>query len=473
MTLTERSAFARFASYGGQAESANASACALVTLALAAIFALAPARADAPHVYAITRARIVTAAGAPIDSGTLVIRNGLIDSVGASANVPPEATVIDGKGLTLYPGLIDMGNAAGLDVPASAVPRDARTRVELERWKRQSLLHPYVEAANYVKSDSPDLRRLAAIGITTILSLPPGDVVRGRSSLLNVVAPDDQPQIGNIADERRGLYVVKTPVALHVALVDRAQGTGYPESLFGVIAFVRQAFLDAQHYQAEWARYEKTKAGPRPVYDQALDGLQPALAAKLPVVFHVNNALDIRRALALAREFKLNALIAGAQEANEVIDDVKAQKTALIFSLNLPTRSRMLAPDADEPIRVVRQRVNMPNVPAELDRAGVMLAFESGGLKEPADFIRNAAKVVKGGLSPDAAIRALTINAATLAGAADRLGSIEKGKIANVIATDGDLFDEKTKVKHVFVDGRPVDLNAAAQPRPAGRGARQ
>jgi imidazolonepropionase-like amidohydrolase len=462
-------------------------------LALAAVFFVS-LRADAPHVYAITGARIVTVAGAPIESGTLVIRNGFIDAVGAAVTAPADAMTIDGRGLTVYPGLIDMGTSAGLDVPASPPPQNARTRLEAERWKRQSILHPHLEAANYVRSDAPDLRRLASAGITSVLSLPPGDVVRGRSSLINVVAPDDQPQIGNIADERRGLYVVKTPVALHIALVDRAQGTGYPESLFGVIAFVRQALLDAQHYQAEWARYESpesgvrspkaeqsnvprpladtghrtSNAGRRPVYDQALDALQPALAGRLPVVFHVNSALDIQRALARAKEFRLTATICGAQEADRVLDDLKAQKTRLIFSLDLPARSRLLAPEADEPIRVIRQRANVPKVPGQLERAGILFAFHSGGLREPADFVRNAARVVKAGLSPDAAIKALTINAATMAGAADRLGSLEKGKIANVIVTDGDLFDEKTKVKHVFVDGRLVDLEAVPAARPAG-----
>jgi imidazolonepropionase-like amidohydrolase len=144
---------------------------------------------------------------------------------------------------------------------------------------------------------------------------------------------------------------------------------------------------------------------------------------------------------------------------------LKTRKAPLIFSLNLPTRSRMLAPDADEPIRVIRQRVNMPKVPGELHRAGVTFAFESGGLREPSDFLRNVAKIVKAGLPADVAVKALTINAATLAGAGDRLGSLEKAKIGNVLATDGDLFDEKTKVKYVFVDGRPVDLQAAAPAR--------
>src|SRR5512133_1192475 len=134
---------------------------------LVALALFVPVRGDAPHVYAITGARIVTAAGAPIESGTLVIRNGLIDAVGPAAAAPADAMTIDGRGLTLYPGLIDLGYAGGLDVPASPPPQNPRTRLDGERWKRQWILHPYLEAANYVRSDAPDLRRLAAAGITT------------------------------------------------------------------------------------------------------------------------------------------------------------------------------------------------------------------------------------------------------------------------------------------------------------------
>ena len=93
-------------------------------------------------------------------------------------------------------------------------------------------------------------------------------------------------------------------------------------------------------------------------------------------------------------------------------------------------------------------------MPAALDKAGVAFAFQSAGLKDPKDFLKNAAKAVKEGLAPDAAIRALTVNAARIAGAADRLGSLEKGKIANVIVADGDVFADTTKITHVFVDGR-------------------
>ena len=443
---------------------------ALLTAALAALLTIA-ARADAPRTYAITGARIVTSAGTPIANGTVVFRNGFIEAVGASDGVPADARIIEGKGLTVYPGLIDMGNPAGLEVPTSAQPASARTREEIERWKREAILRPQVVAADYVKADAPDLKRLAAAGITSILAVPPGTVVKGQSSLLNVAAPDEEPQYGNIADQRRGLYVVRTPVALHVAFPERTPGDAYPESLMGVISFVRQAFLDAAHYQAELAFCDRVKReAARPVYDRALEAMQPALAGRVPVAFEANEFREILRSLGMAKEFKLDPVIAGGGEADQAIADLKAQKSRVLFSLNYPVRSRMLAPDADEPLRALRQRANAPKVPAALAKAGVLFAFESGGLRDPKDFVRNAAKAVKAGLSPDAAIRAMTLDAATIAGVGDRLGSIEKGKIANLIVTEGDLFDEKMTIKHVFVDGRPVVLEPTAAPQPPRRG---
>ncbi|MGE5814142.1 MAG: amidohydrolase family protein, partial [Acidobacteriota bacterium] len=145
----------------------------------------------------------------------------------------------------------------------------------------------------------------------------------------------------------------------------------------------------------------------------------------------------------------------------------------VISSLNYPSRPRTLAPEADEPIRVLRERAEATQTLAALQKAGVPFAFGSGGLKEPKDFVKNAGKAVREGLPADAAIRALTIDAARIAGVGERLGSIEKGKIANLVVTDGDLFDDKTKIKHVFVDGRLVEIEEPPAQRPAQRGSVQ
>ena len=438
-------------------------------------FAVAP-RAEAPQIYAIRGARLVTASGAPIATGTIVLRNGLIDAVGADVAVPPDATVIDGAGMSVYPGLIDMGNAAGLDAAPPAAPATFRTLEDAERWKRSVILRPELEAARVVRPDAPELARLAASGVTTVLATPTAGLFKGQSALVNVSAPPDEPQIGAVADPRRGLQVVRTPVALHVSLAlgpggGRGGGGGYPVSLLGSIAFVRQSFLDAQHQQLEKQRYDKAKSGvARPAYDPSLDAIQPALARAMPVAFEADLSREILRALNMAKAFNLDPVITGAREADQVVADLKAQNARVIYNLDFPARSRALAPDADEPIRELRARAQASKTPGSLDKAGVLFAFSSGGIQQPRDFVRNAARTVKDGLSPDAAVRALTINAARIAGAADRLGSLEKGKIANVIVTDGDLFEDRTRVVHVFVDGRKVEPEAPAPAGGRGRG---
>ena len=435
-----------------------------VLIALSLPFAL---RADAPHVYAIRGARIVTAAGSPIDNGTIVIRHGIVDAVGASVPVPSEATVIDGAGTTVYPGLIDLGNTRAADQPVPQPPQNLRTTAELERWKRQQIFKPQARAADAVKVDDAELTRLAAAGVTSVLALPAGEVIAGQSALVNVVAPPDSPQIGSLAEGRRGLIVLRSPVALHVSFPDRprAAANGYPESLMGVMAFVRQAFLDAQHY----AETEGVRGPDGEGSDPALAAMQPAIERKIPVAFEANEGRQILRALKLAKELKLDPIVTGARHAGEVATDLKAHNARVIYSLNYPVRPRTLAPDADEPVSALRERAEAPRVPAALAAAGISFAFASAGATDPKDFVRNAAKAVKAGLGEDAAIRAMTIAAATIAGAADRLGSIEKGKIANLVVADNNLFDEKTKITRGFVEGRPVALDAAAPP-PSGRG---
>jgi imidazolonepropionase-like amidohydrolase len=437
-------------------------------LAIATALAVG-ASADAPNVYAIKGAKIVTVSGAPIASGTVVIRNGLIEAAGASIEAPADARVIEGNGLTVYPGLIDMGNSAGLDLQVNRQqPATLRTTEEAERWKRELIFKPEVNAADHLQ-DAPELARFAGAGVTSVLSTPPGVIVKGRSALVNVTAPPDEPPIGNVGDYRVGLQVVRTPVALHIEFPGGVPGDGYPNSLLGVIAFVRQSFLDAQYQRTLAQRAAKT-AAVRPAYDPSLDALQPALEGRLPVAFEANASREILRALALAQEFKLDPVISGGREADQVAAEIKARSARVIYNVNYPTRSRALAPDADESITALRERANAPKVPGALDKAGVVFAFSAAGVREPRDFVRNVARAIREGLPADAALRALTINAAKIAGADNRVGSIDKGKIANLVVTSGDLFDENTQVKHVFIDGRLVAIDPAAPQRGGGRG---
>lgn len=443
----------------------------LALAAGAAAGVLVHAQEPAPLWYAITNARIVPVSGATLDNGTVVFRRGLIVQVGAGVTAPAAAVVIDGKGLTVYPGLIDMGSTAGVELPEAPRAENPQTTEEIERAKRALLVRPHLHAAEHVNPAAQALARSAAAGITTILATPSGDVIRGQSALVNTAAGPDAPQIGALADDRRVQLVVRTPVALHVSFAERpGGGNAYPASLMGVIAFVRQAFLDAQYQHQASQYYEKHPTGmARPAHDPVLAALEPALAGRLPVAFEAELARQILRALDMARAFKLDAIVTNAREADQVAGDLKAANARVILSLNYPKKPESLAPDADEPLSTLRARRNAPRTAGALDKAGVTFAFASAGLSEPKDFVKNAAHAVQNGLTRDAAVKALTLNAATIAGAADRLGSIETGKIANLVVTDGDLFDEKMTIKHVFIDGKPVNLDVEPPAR-GGRG---
>jgi imidazolonepropionase-like amidohydrolase len=419
-----------------------------MALAVASVAVLA-AQQEAPYSYAITGARIVPVSGPVIDNGTIVFAGGTITAVGTGVTAPAGAITIAGKGLSVYPGLIDMGSTAGLEAPAIPRADNPQTTEDIERVKRDTLLRAHLRAADHMNPAATALTKAAEAGITAILATPGSDGIRGQSALVLTSIGADLPQIGALADDRRGAVVVRTPVALHVGVADSpAGGSAYPNSLMGIIAFNRQAFLDAQWYQ---------QAGNRP-HSAPLEAMQPALTGRLPVAFRATTSREILRALDMAKAFKLDPIITTARQVEDVTADLKAANARVIYSLNFPTRRPSLAPDADESLSVLRDRANAPKGPAVLDKAGVLFAFESNGLSDPKDFLKNAQKTVANGLSKDAAIKALTLNAATVAGAGDRLGSLERGKIANVIVTEGDLFEEKSAIKHVFVNGRPVRL---------------
>ena len=443
-----------------------------LAVAAAALACGLAVRAEAPRTYAIKGARLVTVSGAPIQSGTIVLKNGLIDAVGADVAAPPDAVVIDGSGMTVYPGLIDMGNSAGTDITINMAQaqQGSRTTDDAERAKRTLILRPHVLAAEHIRLDAPELSRLAAGGVTSVLATPPGILVKGQSALVNVTTPEFAPIVGAVVQPRAGLSVLRSPVALHVELT-RVGGDGFPAALLGGIAFVRQSFIDAQYQHLVQQRYQKGPANlARPSFDPALDAMQPSLAGQLPVAFEAGLHREVLRALDMAKEFKLSPIITGGIESDLAASELKAANAKVLFSVNYPVRSRALAPDAEESARELRLRARAPKTPAALAAAGVPFAFSGAGLAAPADFVRNVARAVREGLSEQAALRALTLDAAAIAGAADRVGSLDKGKIANVIVTSGDLFNEATRIRHVFVDGRIVNIEAADAP--SGRGGR-
>jgi imidazolonepropionase-like amidohydrolase len=417
-----------------------------------------------PRYFAITNARIVPVSGPVLESGTVVVAKGLIQAVGATVAVPPEAWVIDGKGLTVYPGLIDAGTDLGL--PKEEVAEESAPAAGRGRARRRPAVTgpismgpedrpgttPWRVAADELKADDKRIETWRSAGFTTALSVPDGGIFPGQASLIDLVG------------ERPGEMVVK-PLAA-VALSFKGGGfTGFPSSRMGTIAYMRQVLADTRWYEQAAAVYE---ANPnkyeRPVYDRTERVVGGAIRRKEIVLVPANNSIQILRAMRLADEWNIPAVLYGGQAGYAVADAVAAKRMPVLVSLKWPERPKDPDPEAEQTVRDLRFRDRAPGTPAALVKAGAKFAFYSGGLAGPKEIFKAAKKALDAGLAPDAALRAFTLDAASILGVSDRMGSIEPGKIANLVVTDGDIFNEKTKIKYVFVDGRWFEIHEA----PAG-----
>jgi imidazolonepropionase-like amidohydrolase len=430
------------------------------------------AQRSALDTYAITNARIVTVSGAPIERGTVVIRDGLIAAVGANVTAPADARIIDGAGLTVYPGLIDSSTSLGIPQPSpapSASPAgggggfgqfraQTSTTVALNSTQPPGL-QPEVVVEDFLRPGGEQIEAARNAGITTALSAPRQGIWMGQSALINLSGDTAQQMI------------VRSPVALHVGFTPLRSGV-YPTSLMGVFAVLRQMLLDAGRYRELQQAYERSPRGTRrPDQDRALAALLPVLDGAMPVVMYADREREIARALDLAEEFKLKAIIAGGLESSKVADRLRERKVPVLLSLNFPRRTTAALPEADpEPVRVLRERVEAPKAAARLVTARAKFAFQSGGITNIADFRANIQRAIDGGLGREDALRAVTIWPAEILGVSDRLGTIETGKIANLTITRGDIFDRNRTIAHVFIDGRPVDLRPADPTAPAAAG---
>ncbi len=303
-------------------------------------------------------------------------------------------------------------------------------------------------------------------GITTSLSAPTSGYLRGRAALVD------------LSDENLPDAVVKSPAAMTMAFSRGGRGGGggfgrggYPGSLMGIFAAFRQEVLDAQRYGTWTAMYDRNPRGmERPTMNAGLDAMQPVVNGQMPVIFEANSAREIDRAIKLAHEFKLKAVIAGGAEADQCIPELKASGIPVLLSLDFPTRA---ATDTEpQLLRTLEQRVDAPKVAGKLAAAGVAFAFSSGGITNWAEFLGNAAKTVSEGLSADAAVQALTSTPARIFGVEQQLGSIEPGKIANLTITRGGLFEPGVKVETLFIDGRMIRPEVTATNGRGGRGGR-
>lgn len=420
--------------------------------------------------YAITNAKIVTVSGATIEKGTVVVRDGLIESVGADVRVPADAQVFDGTGLTVYPGFTDAYSNLGLAAPArpatgggpggggggQAAAAAAAAQAPSSNSNYPAGLRPEYSTIDDVRAGEAQFDANRNAGFTTALSVGRERIFNGQSALIDLA--------GDSVSE----MTVKSPVAMHISF-STIPGQ-YPGSLLGTFSALRQMFNDAKRLDEMNKMYAADPKGmKRPEADKSLEALIPVLNRQMVVVFNANRENDIARALDLAKEYNLKAMIAGGQEADKFINRLKSQDVAVLLSLNFPKRTAAANPDADpESLETLRFRANVPKVAGKLAAAGVKFAFQSGGATSVNDFFTSINRSTENGLSKEAAVRAMTLSPAEIFGVSDRMGSVEAGKIANLTVVKGDLFADQRTITHVFVDGKLFEPKAPEPP--AGRG---
>jgi imidazolonepropionase-like amidohydrolase len=427
-------------------------------LAAVAVMALGAWPDSAPaartDVYVLVGARIVTVSGSAVDNGTLVMRDGVIEAVGAGVTVPPDARLIRADGLVLTPGIIDAFSGTGLPSPA---PRGGGGSGGPAPAPGPSPLAPQAMALDRVRV--ADALKVRDAGITTVLVIPREGVLPGQSVILN------------LSGDKAEAMALKQPAALHLHLSTLARQ--YPGSLMGTVAYARQSLDDAIRYRDEWTGYERSPSGKkRPRYDAALAAWQDVLAGKETLVITAFRENDVRRAVAIADEFKIKIAVAGAPQAFRVAELIKARKLPLLVSVNFdPPRAASFFGTPDEG-KERRDIEDAERNPSELHKAGVRFALVSAYAP---NFLAGVRKAIERGLPRDVALRAVTLEAAAALGIADRTGSLEPGKIADVVAWSGDPLTTDAKAKMVFVDGvlYEPEETPAPSPSPKAEGGQQ
>ncbi len=388
--------------------------------------------------YVIRGGTVVPVVGAKIPNGTVLISGGKIQAVGANVAAPQGATVIDATGLFVYPGMIDSGTELGLteigSVPGSTDPREIGD------------FNPQDVALTAVNAHSELIPVTRVNGVTTVVTSATGALMSGTAALIDLWGwtPDEmaiKPRVAQVMS-----YPSSGGGGRGGGFGGRPQGDA-SETASRQVRAMRDFFADARAYAEVKAKLATGGSAPNaPRVNQAMESLVPAIRGEMPIIFDVNTIDQIRGVLTLADSFKLKVILRGPRDAWRVADTLAARGIPVSVG---PTTQ---VPGTDDPYDAIYAQ------PGVLAKAGVKIAFQTSGASDVRDLPYNAALATAYGLDMDEAMKALTINPAQIFGVADRYGSLEPGKVANVIVTTGNPLDVRSNVKYLFIRGEQVPL---------------
>jgi imidazolonepropionase-like amidohydrolase len=398
---------------------------------LAAAAVLCPAAPARAETFAVRDVRIVTVSGPVIERGTLLVRDGRIAAVGARVSVPSGVPVIDGRGLTAYPGMIEGSTRLGLTEVSSV-----RATVDASE---QGDLNPHLYAASAVHPHSEIIPVTRVNGVLTVLTRPAGGTIPGQSALINLA--------GWTIEE----MAIRPKAALHIEYPSAGGGRfggggggGGPGGGGQVqrrLEQLKQMLRDAQSYTPP-----PTGSGKRP--DLALEALQPYVKGEAPVIIGADTETEIRGAIGLGEEFKLKYVLSGVREGYRVAALLKEKNVACLLGSVL-----------SQPGGTSEAYDVLYTNPAALHKAGVRFAITSGDTANARHLPHHAAMAMAYGLPAQEALKAITLYPAQLLGIDRDYGSLESGKVANFFLATGDPLDVRTQVRAIFIKGQPVEMN--------------
>jgi imidazolonepropionase-like amidohydrolase len=379
------------------------------------------------QTIAITGGTVYPVSGPKIENATVLIRDGRIAAVGTNVTIPAGATRIDAAGKWVTPGLIDGAGQMGL-----------REISAVQNTNEATLRGTDVAASFNVLEGINPASTLIAVnrieGVTTTLAVPGGSFVWGQAALIDLD--------GATIEAMR----VKAPAAMVVDLSEGSKDAG-GGSRAGVAARLRRVFNDALEYARRGATYQRAQNEQLAASSADLEALLPVLRGQLPLIAFANRRSDIETALRIAREYKLRLILAGAAEGWMIPTEIAAAGVPVLVEPmdNIPTFDAL--------------GIRYENA-ALLAKGGVKVALLETATENTRNLRQEAGNAVATGMTWDQALRAVTLTPAEVFGVADRYGSLEAGKVANVVVWSGDPFEFSTGVEHVYIRGREIPLRS-------------
>ena len=392
---------------------------------------------------AIVGATVVTRPGETIEGATLLLRDGLVESVGVDIKVPAGYRVHDAEGLHVYPGFID----PSVVMNAGEALERARNGAGAH-WNDRII--PQIRMRDTPGLDSSRRNSLRDAGFTIAQVLPDTGILRGRGAVVLLTEEDRHRRV--IVD---GMQTA--------AFETGGWGGGYPGSQMGAIALMRQTLEESRwHARAVGIHAGNPTSIEMPEQADALDAMQPVLAQEIPVVFTTSNELEALRAATIAREFGINGVILGSGMEFRRLNEVVATSLPVIVPLEFPKKPAVTDPYAADRVtlRELQTWKHAPSNPARLLDAGVDVSLTTNGLSKPSAFHSAVRTAIKAGLPADEALACITVRPARMLGIDSVAGTIAPGRLANLVVTDGELFDEDSEIREVWVGGRRDEVKA-------------